>query len=323
MSSVGREEPRILSPFGVSDRSPRVSIGMLAYNDQRYVSLAIEDILSQSFRDFELIISDDCSVDSTAEICKEFSKQDSRVRFYQQKPRLGMQKNYEFVLKHARGQYFMWASSDDRWDCGFISTLLDAIERDTNLISVFCPFQFIDEDGDACVGKLSGVRCNEYSSDGALIRLAKFCRVYSDAFFYGLHRRESICEVRIPIWWGINSRIPANNNYPVLTYFLSRGKYLSVGGSPLFFKRVHANSKPRHSSEFAEQPIMAYFAFLLRKVNVLHESIVSVYSGSRSFSLTVAAVPLFALRCLYDCARHTLARVSHRLRFDVRTTDIT
>jgi glycosyltransferase involved in cell wall biosynthesis len=289
-------------------QSPLVSVGMLAYNDQLYIALAIEDILSQSFGNFELIISDDCSVDQTAEICEKYAQKDSRIRFFHQQSRLGMQKNYEFVLAQARGQFFMWGSSDDRWDKDFISVLLDVIRQDKNLISVFCPFQFIDEGGNVCVGKLEGIHINDYSGVNALSRLTKFSfsySSYSDAFFYGLHRRELIQNIRIPVWWGINSTTPANNNYPVLCFFLARGGYLNVGKSPLFYKRVHQNSKPRHSNEFAGRPLVKHLAFLMRKLNVFYESIFAVQRGSRSLLVVIAVVPLFLSRCLYDCILET------------------
>lgn len=284
-----------------SDKAPLVSIGMLVYNDERYVALAIDDMLAQSIGDFELIISDDASVDRGPDICQEYADSDSRIRFFRQQPRLGMQKNYEFVLRQARGKYFMWAASDDRWDRNYIATLLKPLEQDSSLISVFCPFQFIDEDGNPCSGRLGGVRMEHYSSNSALLRLAYFCRFYSDAFFYGLHRTQLIRDVKVPVWWGINASTPANNNYPVLSYFLARGGYFSVGEVPLFFKRVHPNSKPRHSNEFAKRPIVAHLAFLLRKVNVLYESLTAVYKGSRSLTLTMASSPLFLVRCIYDC----------------------
>ena len=294
---------------------PLVSVGMLAYNDQSYVALAIEDILSQSYEDFELIISDDCSVDRTAAICKEYAQKDSRIRFFYQQPRLGMQKNYEFVLAQARGQFFMWASSDDRWDKDFISILLGAIKLDKNLISVFCPFQFIDEDGNAYIGKNRGIHTNNYAGRNAFFRLAKFCFFYSDAFFYGLHRRELIQDIRIPIWWGINSITPANNNYPPLCLFLARGGYLSVGESPLFYKRAHQNSQPRHSNEFANHFLLTkYFAFLLRKLNVLCESILAVQKGSQSLFLVLTVVPLFLSRCLFDCISMTAQKTSWHIR---------
>lgn len=294
---------------------PLVSIGMLAYNDESYVGLAIGDMLSQSFEDFELIISDDCSADRTAEICREYAQKDSRIRFFRQEPRLGMQKNYEFVLGQARGQFFMWASSDDRWDKDFISTLFAVIKQDKSLTSVFCPFQFIDEDGTPYTGKDDGIYTNNYSGRNAFSRLAKFCFFYSDAFFYGLHRRELIQDVQIPVWWGINSVTPANNNYPPLCLFLARGGYLSIGESPLFFKRVHQNSKPRHSHEFANHPFLVkYFAFLLRKVNVFYESILAVQRGSQSLLVTMTVVPLLLGRCLFECVLVTLQKASWHIR---------
>jgi len=306
------------SAFSSDGRQPLVSVGMLAFNDQRYVALAIADILSQSFSDLELIISDDCSEDQTYSICRRFADEDRRVRLFRQQTRLGMQKNYEFVLNQASGKYFMWASSDDRWDQNFVSLLVSAMEEDSNLISVFSPFRFIDETGAPCAGRLGGVHTNRYSSKSAFLRLVHFCLFYSDAFFYGLHRKALVRDLQIPVWRGINADIPANNNYPVLAYLLARGEYRSVGEAPLFLKRVHLHSEPRHSNQFAGRPILAHFAFLVRKVNVFYESILAVRRGSQSLLFSMACVPLLLARCIYDCTVQTCYAVGQRLHSFVK-----
>ena len=55
--------------------TPHVSVGMPVYNGERYIAQAIESILSQTFRDLELIICDNASTDGTEEICREYAAQ--------------------------------------------------------------------------------------------------------------------------------------------------------------------------------------------------------------------------------------------------------
>ena len=58
----------------------KISIGLGIYNEEKFVSRMIESILSQSHKNFELIISDDSSTDNTIQICKNYEKLDERIR---------------------------------------------------------------------------------------------------------------------------------------------------------------------------------------------------------------------------------------------------
>jgi glycosyltransferase involved in cell wall biosynthesis len=92
---------------------PRVSIGLPVYNGQKYLSESIASLLSQSFEDFELIISDNASTDRTGEICRSFAEKDKRIRYYRNEVNLGAAPNYNRVAGLAQGTYFKWASHDD------------------------------------------------------------------------------------------------------------------------------------------------------------------------------------------------------------------
>ena len=64
--------------------APTVSVGMPAYNSAAWIESAIESILAQSFRDFELIISDNASTDATLALCEKYASVDSRIRLLRQ-----------------------------------------------------------------------------------------------------------------------------------------------------------------------------------------------------------------------------------------------
>ena len=63
---------------------PKVRIGMPVYNGEKFIREAIDSLLAQTFSDFELIISDNCSTDKTQEICKEYASKDPRVKYLRQ-----------------------------------------------------------------------------------------------------------------------------------------------------------------------------------------------------------------------------------------------
>jgi glycosyltransferase involved in cell wall biosynthesis len=109
---------------------PLVSIGMPVYNGEKYIKDALDSILAQSFTDFELIISDNCSTDSTRKICETYAKKDSRIKYIRQVENLGASSNFKFVLKEAIGKFYMWAAHDDLWDKNWLKRLISSIKAD-------------------------------------------------------------------------------------------------------------------------------------------------------------------------------------------------
>ncbi len=276
---------------------PTVSIGMPVYNAEKYLAETVESLLSQSFEDFELIISDNASTDRTEQICKEYAAKDRRIRYIRQPVNLGPQANFTYLLNQASGEFFMWAASDDLWDREFIKTLLDALKSDQQATSAFCTYMYIDENNNL----ISKPQVFDYSGKSVLLRLFKFNFYYNDAFFYGIHRRAFIKDATFPVWWWINSNVPMDICYPILVFFLSRGGYVHAGSPPLWFNRLYRNRPPRHNIDFHGRYVISYFAFLLRQVNAFYKSIISIYKGSNSLPITLVASPFFAIRCIYNC----------------------
>lgn len=112
----------------MNSQNKLVSIGMPVYNGQRFLRRALDSLLAQDYKNFELIISDNASIDETRKICEEYLKKDKRITYIRQKENIGILKNFLFVLKRAKGEYFMWAAYDDWWDPAFIFTLKTGLD---------------------------------------------------------------------------------------------------------------------------------------------------------------------------------------------------
>jgi len=113
---------------------PKVSIGLPVYNSEEFIRKRIENLLEQTFSDFELIISDNCSTDSTFNICKEFAEKDSRIRCINQKSNMGAVWNFNFVLNEAKGEYFVWVAADDRLLPKFLEENVQVLESKKNIV---------------------------------------------------------------------------------------------------------------------------------------------------------------------------------------------
>lgn len=92
---------------------PLVSVLMTCFNREKYIAFAIESVLASSYREFELIILDDCSTDKTLEIAQSFVKQDSRVKAYQNDKNIGDYPNRNRIASYATGKYLKYVDSDD------------------------------------------------------------------------------------------------------------------------------------------------------------------------------------------------------------------
>lgn len=131
---------------------PAVSIGLPVFNGENYVREAIDSLLAQTFTDFELLVSDNASTDQTQSICEAYALRDPRVRYVRQDKNLGAGRNFEFVLDHARGTYFMWAAHDDTWAANWLEVLVAAIRVDD--FSVRGALHFV-RDGETVVERMT------------------------------------------------------------------------------------------------------------------------------------------------------------------------
>ncbi len=109
------------------DRRPKVSIGLPVYNGESFLDEALSSLRGQTFKDFELIISDNASTDSTADIIARHAAVDSRIKYVRQPENIGASENFLFVLSKARAELFMWAAHDDVWEENWLGVLSDSI----------------------------------------------------------------------------------------------------------------------------------------------------------------------------------------------------
>ncbi len=126
---------------------PRISIGMPVYQGGNYLRAALDSILAQTYKDFELVISDNGSTDSTPLICREYAARDPRIRYYRNESNSGAGWNHRRVAELATGEYYKWASHDDLIAPDFLEKCVSALDRDPTVVLVYAKTLFIDENG--------------------------------------------------------------------------------------------------------------------------------------------------------------------------------
>lgn len=122
----------------------KISVIISSYNHEKFIAKAIESVLNQSFKDLELIITDDNSTDRTAEIINKY--QDSRLIFSKNTQNFGMVINTNNSIKKARGEYIAILNSDDFWEPNKLQKQIDFMQQNPNCDLCFTLANMVDDD---------------------------------------------------------------------------------------------------------------------------------------------------------------------------------
>jgi glycosyltransferase involved in cell wall biosynthesis len=228
----------------MNDSVPVASVGMPVYNGEKYLEIAINSVLAQTLDDLELVISDNCSTDRTAEICQDYAAKDKRVRYFRNATNLGAAPNYNAALSHARGRYFKWLAHDDRLTPSYLSKTVRVLEERTDAVLCNSVVAYIDQNG-APIGLYnSGLSLAD--SPSAAHRFAwMILHSHSCVDFFGTVRREQL----------LNSLQHASfhgADRAFLAQMAIRGRLIQIP-APITEMREHPNRYTRQNVKAADR----------------------------------------------------------------------
>jgi glycosyltransferase involved in cell wall biosynthesis len=125
--------------------NPAVSVCIPTYNRAGMLKEAVEAVLAQTFRDFELIVSDNASTDETGSVMKLFD--DPRIRYVKNERNIGHRENWNQCLSLARGEYIALIPDDDRMMPDNLHAKMEMFARHPNVGLVHSKYHVIDEHG--------------------------------------------------------------------------------------------------------------------------------------------------------------------------------
>lgn len=131
-------------------RKPKISVVMSVYNGERYLREAVESILEQTFRDFEFIIINDGSTDSTSEILESY--RDTRLRIFRQN-NMGLTKSLNKGIRLAQGEYIARMDADDISEPLRLEQQVKVLDHDVTVALVASWYAIINETGDILVNR--------------------------------------------------------------------------------------------------------------------------------------------------------------------------
>ncbi|MCK4950312.1 MAG: glycosyltransferase family 2 protein [Gammaproteobacteria bacterium] len=123
---------------------PLVSIGMPVFNEAKYIERSLRALLDQDYPNFEIIISDNGSDDETFAIIERIILAEKKVSLHRFDTNQGAMINVQYIMKHAAGKYFMWASGHDLWSENLVSECVSLLEKQPNAIVAYGSPVWID-----------------------------------------------------------------------------------------------------------------------------------------------------------------------------------
>lgn len=195
---------------------------MPVYNGAATLASVLQNITSQSFRDLEIVISDNASTDQTPNICQAYAAGDQRIRYFRQVRTIPATDNFNFVLQQARAPFFMWAAHDDLRDLEFIAKLFNALQQAPKAILAFGDIiEYVDGKGkplplDFINNGRTPAQCLHWAATAQLHHL------------YGLWRTQSLRRItwRHVDWW---------HDTPLMMAAAMLGEFLYVPGAEFHY----------------------------------------------------------------------------------------
>jgi glycosyltransferase involved in cell wall biosynthesis len=148
----------------------RVSIGVPVFNGARYLEDCLESLITQTYGDVEILISDNASTDETPAICRAYCERDDRVRYHRHPENIGASANFNFLVGNTRGELFKWAAHDDVCAPDLVARCVAALDASPAAVLAFARTGFIDDSGDQLHGYDVPIRWSNHDTSFARLR---------------------------------------------------------------------------------------------------------------------------------------------------------
>lgn len=219
-------------------KRPKVSIGMPVYNGENFLAETLDALLAQTMPDLEIVISDNCSRDTTAQIAQDYAAKDSRIKYYRSDRVIPPADNHTRAFELSTGEYFKFAAHDDLHLPTFLERCLEVLEEDPNVAIVYPLVDIINSQGTIIKQyryKLHSDADTPSARFGALVRANH--RLHGAYEIYGLGRYAAF------------RSIPPEGNYPrgdsvMLARLALLGKFHQIP-EVLFLSREHEKRSVR------------------------------------------------------------------------------
>jgi glycosyltransferase involved in cell wall biosynthesis len=245
----------------LTNRQPLVSVGIPTFNRPEGLRRTLECITRQTYKNLEIVISDNASTNSgVEEVATEYVNNDYRVKYFKQEINRGAALNFRFVLDQAAGEYFMWAADDDEWLPEFIESCLELFGSNTALV---CPemevFWRTANRKEEIMLPVIKENMDTYS------RLVALMDCLAPSMIYGLHRKEVILSA-----WDCKN-IFDFYDCAVLLDILSKYEII-ICNKRLYTAGIDASDYVVKPNKISSKSQLIYFPFLIRAASSIRST---------------------------------------------------
>lgn len=183
----------------MSPTVPKVTIGLPVRNGESFLERAIDCVLSQTFEDLELVISDNGSTDRTEEICASYAGQYPRIRYFRNDPDIGVLRNFNWLVELARGEYFRWLGVDDWLEPDYVAECVAALDANPHCIAVSTEQDHFEDTGKRRFLEYRGPRVDSDQPHERFARMLWFLTagIYPFDPLFSMFRRQTLAESRL------------------------------------------------------------------------------------------------------------------------------
>lgn len=117
-----------------NDDIPLVTVGIPVFNGEKFLKRRLDSILNQTYKNFEIIISDNASTDGTSKLCQSIMHKEKNIQYYLQKKNIGLVDNFNYLIKKANGKYLTIAAVDDIWEPSFLEKNVNVLQSNDKIV---------------------------------------------------------------------------------------------------------------------------------------------------------------------------------------------
>jgi len=248
-------------------KSPLVSVGIPTFNRVALLDQAIKCIVNQTYKNLEIIISDNATPgDEVESLVKSYMDKDKRIIFKKHTLNYGGEKNFEYLINKAQGKYFVFAGDDDIRSLDFIEKNLLFLERNIDYVASTSPVRFENRDFDKFV-----MGDDSLDEDDSADRVIHFYnRWHANGRFYSLIRRQELQKI-------YSTNFFFGSDWIVIISLLQLGKFKRISEGELI---LGANGTSHNSNYFSTyrnsfinwfipfKDVISISFLLLRKANM-------------------------------------------------------
>ena len=286
--------------------NPRLTIGMPVFNGERWLAETFDSLLRQTFRDFEIIVSDNCSTDETRNICLEYANRDSRIHYIRQDSNIGIFRNYDAVFHESKTPFFKWASSNDLCRPRFLELCMNALDEHPDAVLSCTHTVLFDEDAQKESEYVENI---EWHNKDPIARYREFwSKAGLNNVMNGVIRSDALRRTMLNMSF-------QGSDLNMIADLLLQGPAIIVD-EPLFYRRMApsastaAKSKTEHDEFFSQEPVQAVY---LQRTKRLWFAMIGAIRAPKKLRTKMRAFA-YALRRIVRNRREILREVAEYSR---------